>query len=51
MGANFGALGFKSYYFMLNSGSMAALFCPVFIVMFVLSISSIAIKSLRQQCD
>lgn len=51
MGANFSALNFNTYYFMLNSGSMVALFCVVFVVMFALSISSVAIKSLRQQCD
>lgn len=51
IGPNFLVLNFDSYYFMKNSASMVALFIPVFTVMFLLSISSIAIRSLRQKCD
>lgn len=51
LGPNFLALNLDSYYFMENSASMVAFFIPVFAVMFLLSISSIAIRSLRQKCD
>ena len=51
LGPNFVALNLDSFYFMKNSASMVAVFLPVFTVMFLLNISSIAIRSLRQKCD
>lgn len=51
LGPNFSALGLESFYFIKNAASLAVLFVPVFVVMFILSISSIAIRSLRQKCN
>lgn len=36
---------------MQNAASMVVVFVPVFVVMFLLSISSVAIRSLRTKCD
>jgi len=51
LGPNFLALNLDSYYFILNTTGMSVVFMVVFSVMFLCTVSSIAIKCCRHHCS